>query len=403
MNTYKFVRILQKFKQHMRHKRKLENILFVHDHHPIDGGGVEVNTFSVAKELVKRGFDVTIATSISSSYQDDKHKSITGLRPLKPKEYGGVKIERVTETDQLEKLIKQHDIVHSQVTFSLHPACMYTMEYCNKHGKVHFASVRTAPDFIRFSSMSGSSEFGFDVAIKKTRNLLNNPLCNISVPATFMGQSLFKNVGVYNEIKVIHNGIPPLKKPESNKKTTDLLYLGQITEKKGVHYIIDAVDILKKKHPNIKVTLAGSGNGLTILKGIVNKIGLKDNFIFKGYIPHTQIHDLIASTKILLVPSLTDVWPAVILEGLYLKKIIVASKVGGIPEMLGNGKRGLIFKSMRAKDFANKIDKALTDKELAKKLSKQDNHPFKIEKQVDDLLEMYCRALNLSLEPVEEY
>ncbi|ETR71065.1 MAG: glycosyltransferase (group 1) [Candidatus Magnetoglobus multicellularis str. Araruama] len=386
----------------MRHKRKLENILFVHDHHPIDGGGVEVNTFSVAKELVKRGIDVTIATSISSAYQDDKNKIITGVRPLKPKEHEGVRIERIIETEQLEKLIKNHDIVHSQVTFSLHPACMYTMEYCKNHGKVHFSTIHTAPDFIRFSSMSGSSELGFDVAIKKTRDLLNNPLCNISVPSKFMINSLYKNVGVSNEIRVIHNGIPALEKPGSNKKTTDLLYLGQITEKKGVHYIIDAISMLKKKHPKIKVTMAGSGNGLTVLKGIVNKIGLKDNFIFKGYVPHTQIHDLIASTKILLLPSLTEVWPAVILEGLYLKKIIVASKVGGIPEMLANGKRGLIFRYMNAKDFAQKIDKALTDKELAKQFSKQDNHPYKIEDQVDGLLDMYCRALNLSLEPVDK-
>jgi len=403
MNKNSLVRILQKIKSHMRHKRKLENILFVHDHHPMDGGGVEVNTFSVAKELVKRGFDVTIATSISSSYQDDKHKSITGVRPLKPKEYEGVIIERVIETEQLEKLIKKHDIIHSQVTFSLHPACLYTMEYCKNHGKVHFSTIHTAPDFIRFSSMSGSSEFGFDVAIKKTRDLLNNPLCNISVPATFMINSLLKNVGVSNEITVIHNGIPPLEKPELNRKTTDLLYLGQMTEKKGVHYIVDAVAMLKKKHPNIKVTMAGSGNGLTVLKGVVNKIGLKDNFIFKGYVPHSQINNLIASTKALLLPSLTEVWPAVILEAMYLKKIVIASKVGGIPEMLGNGKRGLLFKYMNAKDFAQKIDKALTDKELAKQFSKQDNHPYKIEDQVDGLLEMYCRALNLSLEPVDEY
>jgi len=403
MNKNRLVRIFQKLKSCMRYKRNLENILFVHDHHPIDGGGVEVNTFSVAKELVRRGFDVTIATSISSSYQDDKHKSITGVRPLKPEEHEGVIIERVIETEQLEKLIKKHLIVHSQVTFSLHPACMYTMEHCNKRGKVHFSTIHTAPDFIRFSSMSGSSEFGLDVGMKKTRDLLNNTLCNISVPAKFMEGSLLKNVGVNNEVNVIHNGIQRLEEPGYTKITTDLLYLGHISDKKGVMYIVDAVLLLKKKHPNIKVTLAGAGNGMVFLKGVIKKMGLSDNFNLKGYVPHSQINNLIASTKVLLLPSITEVWPAVILEGLYFKKTIVASDVGGIPEMLDNGERGLIFKSMQAKDFAKKIDMALTDKELAKKFSKQDNHPYKIEDQVDGLLEMYCRALNLSLEPVDEY
>ncbi|KPA16081.1 glycosyl transferase family 1 [Candidatus Magnetomorum sp. HK-1] len=388
MNINRLVKVFQRFKFSGKMK-EIKNILFVHDHHPIDGGGVEVNTFSVAKELVKQGYDVTIATSISSCYE-----SKTGFRPLKSEEHEGVIIEFVASTESLENLIKKHDVVHSQITFSLHPACLYTMEYCDKIGKIHFASVRTAPDFVPFSSLSQDSEFGVAVAMKRTRELLNSKLCIVSVPATFMIDSLEKNVGVINEINVIHNGIPELEKPESRKIQTDLLYLGHMASKKGVDYIIEAVHLLRKKHPQIKVTMAGSGHRAIFLRSLIKKLGLKDNFIFQEYVPHARINELINSTKALLLPSLTEVWPAVILEGLYFGKTVIASDVGGIPEMLDDGKRGLIFKSRDVKDLAKKIDEALTNKEIVKKFSNQENHPFKIDQQVDELLGMYSRTLN---------
>ncbi len=107
--------------------------------------------------------------------------------------------------------------------------------------------------------------------------------------------------------------------------------------------------------------------GIDVLKSIEDKINGK--VVYCTNIEWKKAMSLLKSSKVLVLPSRVESVPNVIKEAFFLKVPVVASNVGGIPEIVTNEKTGLLVEPNNPQNLANAINRLLENKELAKNLA----------------------------------
>lgn len=128
-----------------------------------------------------------------------------------------------------------------------------------------------------------------------------------------------------------------------------LLYVGRLTEIKGVHVLIDAFRKLHARRPETRLVIAGSsffaGAATTpyIESLVAMAAPIKDAIIFTGFLPHHQLKYLYSAADVIVVPSVwQDPCPLVVLEAMSSGTCLVATAVGGVPELVSDGQTGLL-------------------------------------------------------------
>jgi L-malate glycosyltransferase len=175
-----------------------------------------------------------------------------------------------------------------------------------------------------------------------------------------------------SNIKVIHNGIDTRKFSSGNKQADDfgfledinkpiVLYSGRLLAMKGLSTLIRSMKEVLIKH-DIYFVFAGSGNikqWEAQLKGVP-----KRNYSFLSYVEYEKMHALYAKSDIFVLPSYTESFPLTILEAMASGVPAVASKVGGIPEMIDDGVDGILVEPGNSEQLAEGIVNLLTSKAL---------------------------------------
>lgn len=136
-------------------------------------------------------------------------------------------------------------------------------------------------------------------------------------------------------VRVVHNGIseaefepiPLVPDP------FDLVYVGELRAAKGVETLIDAVALLRREH-QLRLTLlvVGSGPSEHELQSRAKSVGVWDSIAF---VPPQPIRQALARGRIMVIPSLAESLPYVILEAAAAAQPLVSTNVGGIPEIFG--------------------------------------------------------------------
>lgn len=131
--------------------------------------------------------------------------------------------------------------------------------------------------------------------------------------------------------------------------------IGTIQERKGQDVIINNFDEIIKSIPNIKLLLIGrlSSRWAIKLKNKVNASWMKDYVTFTGH--SNQALKYIYAADAFILPSRAEALPIVILEAMALRTPIIASNVGGIPEMIENGKDGILIDVDNQGSLANAL------------------------------------------------
>jgi glycosyltransferase involved in cell wall biosynthesis len=146
---------------------------------------------------------------------------------------------------------------------------------------------------------------------------------------------------------------------------------------KGLHVLIKAIAVLKKKYPRIQLRLAGTinvGNYLldgysVFLKKLIRKYNLTENIIYLGSLNEDQIIDQLISCHVCVVPSFVESYCLAFAEALILGVPAVASYAGAMPELAEHGKEALFYNSLDHISCAANIERLFTDRSLAEHLS----------------------------------
>ena len=141
--------------------------------------------------------------------------------------------------------------------------------------------------------------------------------------------------------RVVHNGISeaefaPVERAEN---PFDLLYVGELREAKGLPYLLEALVQLRAEGRALRLLMVGSGPDAEILRASVARLGLADAVSFE---PPQAIRSALARGRILVVPSLAESLPYVVLEAAAAAQPLVATRVGGIPEIFGDAGHDLV-------------------------------------------------------------
>ena len=134
--------------------------------------------------------------------------------------------------------------------------------------------------------------------------------------------------------RIVHNGIADAEfapVPEA-ADAADLLYVGELREAKGLPYLLEALVRLRAEGRPLRLLMVGSGPDADSLRSMVQRLGLSDAASFE---PPQAIRSVLARGRILVVPSLAESLPYVVLEAAAASQPLVATRVGGIPEIFG--------------------------------------------------------------------
>ena len=170
-----------------------------------------------------------------------------------------------------------------------------------------------------------------------------------------------------------------------------ILFVGRDDPVKGIKYLIEAFLKIKKDFPNFKLVLVGEGLEPNSKFQILNT-KLKGRIEFKGRLSLKETKEIMKNCYCLVLPSLSEGLPRVIMEAMALRKPVIGSRVGGILDLIKDGHNGFLFEAGNSNKLAEKLRILLSNKNLAMEMGKkgkkfiQDN--FSNKKYIENYISM---------------
>jgi glycosyltransferase involved in cell wall biosynthesis len=190
-----------------------------------------------------------------------------------------------------------------------------------------------------YTPHGGSLLFGHDTLAGKiyltTENLLMRRGDLFLFESAFSADTFRRKVGrPRGLVRVVHNGVAHAEfEPVAvEANATDLLYLGEMRILKGVDLLIEALASLRHDGRTVTATLVGDGPDRAQFEAQVQRLNLAGAVRFTGAMPARQAQAL---GRVMVVPSRAESLPYVVLEAAAGGKPLIATRVGGIPEIYG--------------------------------------------------------------------
>lgn len=215
------------------------------------------------------------------------------------------------------------------------------------------------------------------------------------------------------QIRVLHYGFDTetfIKRMEKksyvyrpeNKRI--IIYAGRLTEIKGVHHLISALNDLKKIRNDWICWIVGSGVKSEELRDLTDKLDLEDNVFFLGR--RNDVPYLVANSDIFVLPSLIDNQPLSVIEAQIAGKAIIVSDAGGLPEMIEHGVTGLVTPAGNPKMLCNSINQLLNDENyretLGSNAKKWGMTHWSSDTGIESLIEVYQFAISKRKRDLEQ-
>lgn len=169
-----------------------------------------------------------------------------------------------------------------------------------------------------------------------------------------------------------------------SEKTSVIIAVAELHPRKGLLYLLEAAQKIQEKNQDFKIIIVGTGAQKKLLEKKIKKLGLEREVSLLGYqhnIPH-----LLAASEIFVLPSLNEAFGLVLLEAMAANLPIVATKNGGIPEIITNNVTGLLVPPAESSELAYAILRLLNNKDLAHRLAQEGHKLVKKMFNVQDMV-----------------
>jgi len=142
--------------------------------------------------------------------------------------------------------------------------------------------------------------------------------------------------------------------------------MGRLTPVKGLESFLKAARIIRCQKPNVKFIIAGDGPLKDALQKQARECGLDEVVLFLGH--RNDSHDILGLLDLFVVSSMSEGIPMVLLEALSLARPVVATLIGGIPEVIEHGVSGLLVTPGREDELAKSCIALMDDSDYARRL-----------------------------------
>jgi glycosyltransferase involved in cell wall biosynthesis len=264
----------------------------------------------------------------------------------------------------LTKIIQSKEIVHIHSHFATRPTFIAMM--VSKLTGIPFSL--TTHDEIFLSSLDFSEEF--------------NQCSFIITTSKYSRKYLIAKYGksLESKLTVIYLGIDIEKfffcEEKKQKQGFIVSSVGFLVPKKGFSYLIEAAKLLKEKGYQFQVVIAGEGPERNNLERLVSQLSLKSTVYLPGMISTKDLPHFFGRSDIFIFPSVIakdgsrDVIPVAIMEAMAMGLPVVATNVGGIPELVEHKKTGILVLEKNAHELAVAIELLIKSEKLRKRLGR---------------------------------
>ena len=153
------------------------------------------------------------------------------------------------------------------------------------------------------------------------------------------------------------------------ERTPVVLFLGHLYREKGVYDLLEAFATLRDTHPDLRLVLAGEGREAEPLRSQADRLGLGEVVDLPGWVGPDQKATLLAEAACLVLPSHTEGLPLVLLEAMHAGVPIVATPVGGVPEVVEDGVEALLVPPHDVSALSQALMRIVDDAALSARLS----------------------------------
>ncbi len=329
-------------------------------------GGAEISTYLIAK---KESVENNIY--YANSQYKGKEKKITYLKFPKLRYFPFIHTlvtsiyliyyilrYRIKEIHSHDRLTALPAIISGKITRTSVKVTIRDFWFCcNKSTKYHdgyYCNGSLIDELKNYSIIRWPWEIHKYFSTIITRNLLKT--VKVIAISHFIKKEL-KKYGIKSVVKYNPVNNEQTKKAKKIKKYKDdeiVLYVGRLSEEKGVNILIKAFNKINKK--KVKLLIVGSGPEEKKLK----KISKNKKIIFVGRVPSEKVYDYYKTAKIIVYPVVWDEpFGRVIAEAKSMNKIIITTKSGGVTEQIKNYKKGYFFKKKDSRELLKLLKKLL--------------------------------------------
>jgi len=342
-------------------KKKKQGILFVH---PALGiGGAEKNRLSVLRYFDREKYDITLCCLAEKGALADDFEAMGFSVDCLQKSQRSFNIRA---TFALYRYIKKND-------FSIVHSCLSNT---NLHSRIA-ARLAGIPVIIA----EEQSEYErYNPLLKNLLRSVNRYLAaftdKIIVCSEKTGEVISKDDGIPGDkLLVLHNVIDPQEFRVSRPRQEILASLGlddddivigyvaSLARRKGHIYLLEVVELLSRSYENLKLVLVGDGSLREELKFQVEKRKLSGKVIFTGQ--RRDITDILSILKVFVSPALNEAFGIVLIEAMYMGLPCVATKVGGVSEVVVDGITGILVPPADSSALAEAVSKILNNPQMA--------------------------------------
>ena len=173
-------------------------------------------------------------------------------------------------------------------------------------------------------------------------------------------------------LHVIHNGVDQAEFSPGARRDPDLvLTVASLDVWKGLDVLIRAFARARRERDGLTLVIAGEGPERTSLERLAREHGLQDHVAFLGYVDRPTLARLLASCTVFVLPSRSEPFGIVVAEALAAGAPVIATRVGGIPEILDDGRDGVLVPPDDDRALAESLVRMLDDDAFRDELSER--------------------------------
>lgn len=219
------------------------------------------------------------------------------------------------------------------------------------------------------------------------------------VPSRALRDHLIAHYNLPTErVHVIHNAVkfPPVDKHSPLRDgSLRIGYVGRLSPEKGPRYFLESVPLIRQFVPEACFFVIGSGPDEQALRSQAALVGLAPDQVFLGH--RTDIPTQLCALDIVVIPSLAESFSLVALEAMHQGRPVVASNVGGIPEVVQDGETGMLVAPRDAPALARAVCRLAADPALRQSMGARAvavaQSAFSPDRMVEETIMVYERVM----------
>ena len=326
-------------------------------------GGVESYVLALSKELMKKGHDVTVYTTLLPNTKENENVEGVNVKRIKPL----FTLLKTPVTPSIK--ISGYDIVHAHSPPPFHSYS--AARFCKKNKIPFVLTYHCDPElpsfFGRIISWMYTKTFGSYTLKNADRIIVSTK----TYAAT--SRAMWKHEPAVIPSAVDINEFNPevdcrAVREKHNLNGNVVLFVGRLVEHKGLEYLIRSA-----RNVDAKYLIVGEGELRDKLGNLVKKLGVKDKIIFTGKVSNAELPKYYAASDVFVLPSVArlEAFGLVIAEAMASGKPVIVSDIPGVREVITDNVEGVLVPPMDEKMLGEKINILLSNPEMRKSMGEK--------------------------------